>query len=234
MDRMKRDETVKFKHFKPVIYTAIHIIWIAIIALSAYFLLKNATSMMEIQIVLLPVLLMLVYNFTVGKKLRDMPGKFICSDNCFEIRTFSTNAKLYYSDIVEIRKECYNKSVNVVIISGTQVNPGQYSIHTKQGKKYVFRISENEEKDYSKKIDNLSRKIFKTNSLGVHFNTKKFRDRLSSKEKEIQFEKERPVPNYSLENAIKKILEKSNLELNDTTIDSSINNEKDFTCNTYR
>jgi L-rhamnose mutarotase len=79
-----------------------------------------------------------------------MSGQFIFSDNYFEIIYFRVNIKLYYSDIAEIRRETYEEShpiswlVPYTHISQTNLN--QYAIIMKSGKKYIFRVSKNEER----------------------------------------------------------------------------------------
>ena len=209
------EKAIMFKHFNPIIYEILNIVWIAVLALSAYFLLNNIIFPKAIGILLSLCLFRIVFDVVIGKKLRDLPGKFIYGNGDFNIISFYRNIRLYYSDIAEIKKEWYTKGAAF----GSRNNAGQYSIFTKHGAKYIFRISENEENEYSRKIGRLHKKIYKTNSLGVHFNTRKLRERLNSRENEIKFEQEKPVIKYTLETVIEKLLEKSNIGLNDTTIE---------------
>ena len=210
------EKEITFKHFNPIIYEFFNITWIAVLALSAYFLLANIIFPKAVGMLLFICLFRILFNAVIGKRLRDLSGKFIYGNSDFSIISFYKNIHLYYSDIVEIKKEWYTKGTS---FGGSRYNAGQYSIFTKYGKRYIFRISEKEENNYLKKFGKLNKKIYKINSLGVHFNTKKLRERLNSEENEIKFDQEKPIIKYTLETAIEKLLEKSNMDLNDTTIE---------------
>jgi hypothetical protein len=222
---MNRIETVEFKHFKPVIDRAVIIIMAVVIVLFIFSMshldINNEDFPIAVKRFFWMFALLAVLGLAGGRKFRDMSGKFIFGDNSFEIKSFMANTELYYSDIVEVRREVYEKTVESSWLiphqlKGSQFNLNQYSIYTKSGKKYTFRVSENEERCYNKKIKKLLKKIYGMNSLGFHLNTKKVNARFNE-ENDARFDREKPDTDYSLEKAIRKLLEKGNIELNDTT-----------------
>jgi hypothetical protein len=62
-------ETVEFKHFKPIIYTAVNIIGVGILAISAYFLLNHVNLFVAVYILFLLFGLLLLFIFLGGRKL---------------------------------------------------------------------------------------------------------------------------------------------------------------------
>jgi hypothetical protein len=213
------NEEVRFKYYKPIISIIANIVWVIIIASSAYFLLNNFEFPMAIKILLGIFSLMVLFGYFIGDNIKDLSGKFILRKDNFDILTSKKIEYIYYSDIVEIKREYYEKTISLVLTNASQYNPGKYTIRLKNGYEYNFCVSDKEEKMYCKKIKQLNKKIYELNALGVHFNTKKIRAWMSNKEKEEMFEREKPRANFSVENAIIKLLEKSGIELNDLTIE---------------
>jgi hypothetical protein len=209
------EEIIRFKHFKPVKGIVNDIIWVIILASSAYLLFNNIEFFAAIYLLLTICILRIIFEYTIGKGIRDLSGKFILRKDNFDIITIPIHENIYYTDIIEIRKEYYEKTVSLIGVDASQYNAGQYTVITKNNKRYKFRIAEKEEKFIAKTIRKLNKKIYGINALGVHFNLKKIK--ADSKENQERFEREMPKIKYSLEEAIKKLLEKSNLELNDLT-----------------
>jgi ABC-type multidrug transport system fused ATPase/permease subunit len=92
---MTTNETVEFRHFNPIIYTVMNIIWVVALVVSAYYLINNLNFPIAAEVIFWLFILMLIINFTVGKKLRDVSGKFLFGDYHFEIKSFRTNATIY-------------------------------------------------------------------------------------------------------------------------------------------
>jgi hypothetical protein len=146
----------------------------------------------------------------------DLTGKFTFENTGFTISSLNINTIIEYTDIFKIQKEYY-EGINE--IGHSQYNPGKYSIILKDGKEYTFYVSRHEEQEYWKKIRKLNKKIYGINALGVHFNTKKFREKINNSDKDKEYEEKRPNCNYSLEKAINILLNKTGIELIDLTIE---------------
>ena len=211
------DEKVRFKYYKPIIKIIADIVWLVIIASSAYFLLNNVIFPTAIKILFGIFVLRIIFEHFIGNNIIDLSGMFILRNNNFDILAIKNAKNIYYIEIVEIKREFYERSVSLICTSASQANPGKYTICLKNGKQYSFCVSAKEEKVYDNKIKKLNKKIYKTNALGVHFNTKRFRERMDNKENEMRFELETPNDNFSLKNAIIKLLGKSGIKLNDLT-----------------
>jgi len=150
---------------------------------------------------------------------KNLKGSFYLGDDDFIFKTSSKEQKINYSDVWLIIKEMWEESKSTFGISYTTPNGNQYTILLKNNDKYVFRVSAQEEKKFWKSMENFTKKVYGINSLGVSLNTTK--NRLSEEEeiaKEKEFEKSKPIANYSLVNAINALIERGNLLFEDRTI----------------
>ena len=142
------EEKVRFKYYRPIFYIMINVIWVVILVLSAYFLLKNVIFPLAIEILLGVCVLWIVFEYCIGNKLKDLSGLFVFHSDNFDIKAFQIKENIYFTDIVEIRKEYYEKNIGAII---SQYNAGKYIIQLKNNKKYKFCIANEEEKIYNKK-----------------------------------------------------------------------------------
>ena len=119
-----------------------------------------------------------------------------------------------YTQISGITRTFYDRTT---IWGISQANPNQYNIELKDGRVIKFRVAHSEEDAYRRKLQALQNKIYHTNSLGFGLTSTAIRNAANSRQKDIQFAKERPVRDFSLEKAIGELLTKCGLELNDLT-----------------
>ncbi|WP_354355330.1 hypothetical protein [Pedobacter sp. UYP30] len=162
-------------------------------------------------------LIMMFTLYFSEKHLTDLRGRFTFSEHRFEISSQFINQIITHNSIESISRQHYD----IVFLLGTRAIPSQFRIVCADGENIVFRIARSEEKRYMTSVKKISREIYKTNRLGVHF-ASKFKKELSTvNEKDKLFDKIKPVPHYSLEKAINLLLEKTNLILGDFTIEKT-------------
>ncbi len=209
---------IDFKYYNPRLnyFTSVIIVSVMIFT-SRYFLLHHpfpiAIKYMFVTLVLF------IWILRIGvQKHQDMPGSFRFEPEGFEISTMFKKDFIPYSDIMFIRKEYYDRVQSLGMMSATQPIVGQYTITLKNNKSYKLRIAKSEVSEYQKAIKKLIKKIYNTEIPLVALTSSYKKGALSNQQKDEQFERERPVPNYTLDIAIDKLLSESGTSLVDLTM----------------
>ena len=143
-------------------------------------------------------------------KFFDVKASFVFEDGEVLIAGKPVN----YTQIGGVTRTVYERTT---IWGISRPNPNQYNIELKNGQIIKFRVAHSEEDAYQRKLDALQNKIYHTNSLGFGLTSTAIRNSANNRQKDIQFAKERPVRDFSLEKAIEVLLAKCGLELNDLT-----------------
>lgn len=167
---------------------------------------------------LLLIILIIGVNIYKYSNKKSKLGSFYLGSDDFVIKTKHLKKQIAYFDVWLVEREIWNEEKSTFGVGYTTVNPNQYTILLKDNSKFLFRVSKDEEKAFEEKINILNKKIYGTNSLGFGF-TSKWKNMSQRKidKKEKEYEKEKPENNYSLENAIKLLIEKGNLLYEDRT-----------------
>lgn len=168
-------------------------------------------------VVLLVTIILSYAHIIYASKLKNVKGCFAIKDDGFDFITQGKTDYIPFEEITDVVKECYKKDVNLIVASGTTLNPGQYRLMFKRRKPLILRISEKEEKDYSAALNRTARKVYKTNALGVHLTKNVVVDEMEAMQRDAQFEAEKPVFTYTLTNAINILVEKGFLNFEDCT-----------------
>lgn len=124
-----------------------------------------------------------------------------------------------YVEIHNITRTFYERTT---IWGLSYPNPNQYNIKLKAGRDIRFRVAHSEEDAYQRELKAVQNKIYHTNSLGFGLTSTAKRNAVNNRQKDVQFAKERPVRDFSLEKAIEVLLAKCGLTLLDLTNENSL------------
>ena len=152
-------------------------------------------------------------------KFFDIKTSFIFGDEGVVI----AGKPVKYTQIDGVTRTFYERAM---ILGGSRPNPNQYNIELKDGCVIKFRVAHGEEDAYQRKLNALQNKIYRTNSLGFGLARTAARNAASNREKDIQFAKEMPVRDFTLERAIEVLMRKCGLELNDLTDEKIIKKKR--------
>ena len=148
----------------------------------------------------------------------DVKASFVFREKEVTIAGKSVN----YTQINSITRTFYERTMLWGI---SYSNPNQYNIALKDGRTIRFRVAHREEDAYQRKLNALQKKIYHTNFLGFGLTSTAIRNAANNREKDIQFAKERPAKDFSLEKAIEVLRTKCGLEIDDLTDNSIIKKE---------
>ena len=143
-------------------------------------------------------------------KIFDIKTSFVFGDKDVLIAGKHIN----YVEIHNIVRTFYERTT---IWGLSYPNPNQYNIELKDGRNIRFRVAHSEEDAYQRELKAIQNKIYHTNSLGFGLTSTAKRNAVNNRQKDIQFAKERPVRDFSLERAIEALLVKCGLTLLDLT-----------------
>ncbi len=213
---MIRNE-IHFKYYDPKIYYAIDIVSLVALVGSIYYFLENLDFPTAIMYIFIAFGIFCLILYMAEKLFKDLNGSFIIDKSSFEISTTFNKKFIPFSSLASISKEYYDEKIHLGVVSATQANPGLYRITLRNAENYTFKIAKREEQTYINSIKKLERKIFKTNRFGVYLTANLEKDPAVLKQRNEQFEAEKPLANFSLEIAINELLKSSGLALNDLT-----------------
>ena len=210
------NQQIKFKYFEPsfkskaLAVASVLFAWGTCMGI-LYFMYKQEQHYFFSVFILLISLMYLGFKYVT--KLEDKTGMFTLMPDGAWFEHDNKKEFIHYDEIKEISREWYNQRVSYSF-SATQSNANEYRIYT-SNKTYVLHVARSEEKKYIKALKKLEKKIYKTRM--VAFTSSYKNAALTQKQKDAQWEKEKPNCNYSVIKVINILLQKTGLELIDNT-----------------
>lgn len=212
--------TVEFRYYKPLPskkmldYGLTVGIILGIVCMTQWFM--AGAVILGVCVILLNGSGILVSSLT-----KNMKGAFVFDANSVTFTSLGRKTTIPYTAISAVIREYYEEDATAAgVVHYTQPVPNQYRIQRESGPDLVLRVSVKEQKSHRRTIQALLKKIYGMNSLGVSFDVGRRpvkEDAVTRRQKDIQFDREKPSPDFSLERAVRELLARSGRTLADLT-----------------